>query len=253
MTQQSTFAFCALTFALACALPACGRPTAQTPATDQAQAPQAHPPLTGDQLHRIGQMHHGYTSLITARDAYVSGDANAARLELTNVAMQPMPEGVAPIWAPNVLTLHQMAAKGAQAELSEGVAEGIGMSANACGSCHQATGYIPNLAMMPEPPTGDDASAQMLRHAFAAQELWDGLITHDITRWQRGSAILEHTRVTPELLFGQGYYARMGARQVDALIQATTVLREATEWEPRATAYGELLTTCASCHGTPSR
>lgn len=244
-----------VSFVLGVALVSVGCSSSQQQSTSNGgdgQSSTVHAPLEGDQVSRIIQMHQSYTSLVTARDAFVSGDYDASRMELTNVALLPMPDGVPPIWATNVLELHQMAARGAQAELPEGVADGIGRSANACGSCHQATGYIPSLAMMPEAPEGSDAATAMMRHAYAAQELWDGLITHNADRWNTGTGLLAGSHVSPEQLFGQGLEARIGASRVAGLQNASRAVIHAVEWDDRAEAYGQLLTSCASCHATPA-
>lgn len=219
-----------------------------TPNTEASAAAQSQAELQGDQLTRVLQMHQGYTALVTARDAFVSGDVDAARLELASIAMQPMADGIPPIWAPNVLDLHQIAARGVEAELPEGVAESIGLSANSCGSCHQATGYIPALAVMPTPPPGDDAHTQMIQHAYAAQELWDGLVTHNVERWTRGQHILRGVHERPEALFGPNFRAQMGSARVDGLNASTTQIVNAESWDERALAYGSLLSSCASCH-----
>lgn len=205
--------------------------------------------LQGDQLTRVIQMHQSYVTLITARDATVYGDVDGARDLLAELATQPMPEGVSSIWAPEVLQLHVSAGRGARAELPEGVANGVGLAAQSCGSCHSATGHSPALAGQMEPPSADSPSTLMQRHAWAAQQLWDGLIIPSEERWDQGAAVLNESKLEPHSLFQSEYLAEVGAARVHQLQAATKHVLEAETWDERAEAYGTLLHSCSSCHG----
>lgn len=206
--------------------------------------------LTGDQLTRVLQMHNDYVMLITARDAAVSGDVDSARAQMTEIALQPMPEGVSAIWAPEVLGLHTAAGEAARGEAPEGVAVGIGRTAAQCGTCHTATGHNPALAEMADPPSPRDPAALMQRHAWAAQQLWDGLIVPSERRWNEGVAVLQASHLEPHTLFRSEYYADAGASRVHALQDASRGIAAASTWDERGEAFGELLSTCASCHGS---
>lgn len=205
--------------------------------------------LYGDQLTRVLQMHESYLTLITARDAVANGETDIGRELLTEVATQPMPEGISAIWAPEVLNLHAAAGRGARAEQPEGVAQGIAEAAKSCGSCHTATGYLPQLAGQMAPPSPDTPSSLMKRHAWAAQQLWDGLIIPSEDRWNEGAKVLAESNVSPTNLFTNEYVAEVGAARVHGLQAATRKVVAADAWDQRAEAYGELLHTCASCHG----
>lgn len=215
-----------------------------------AQQRTAGSTLAGDQLTRIFQMHNGYVMLITARDAIVSGDVDAARGQMTEIAIQPMPEGVSAIWAPEVLGLHTAAGEAARGEEPEGVAVGIGRAAAQCGTCHTATGHMPAIAEMANPPSPTDPSSIMLRHAWAAQQLWDGLIVPSERRWNEGVSVLQASQLEPNTLFRSEYYADAGAPRVHALQEASRGVAAASTWDERGEAFGELLSTCASCHGS---
>ena len=212
-------------------------------------ATEATPLIGGDQLTRVLEMHDSYLTLITARDAAAHGETDVSRELLTEIATQPMPEGVSSVWAPEVLALHVAAGRGARAERAEGVAQGIASAAQSCGSCHASTGYSPMLAGQSEPPSPDSPSTLMKRHAWAAQQLWDALIIPSEDRWQQGATVLEQSKLEPQSLFDSEYVAEVGAERVHGLQAATKLVVDAEDWNARAEAYGELLHSCATCHG----
>lgn len=220
----------------------------QPNSTADIAASPARAVLTGDQLTRILEMHDSYLTLLSARDAAVYGEVDVAREQLTELATQPMPEGISSIYAPEVLELHIRAGQGARAERPEGVTLGIAHTAQSCGSCHTATGQSPQLAGQMDPPSSDTPAELMQRHAWAAQQLWDGLIIPSDERWQQGANVLASSKLEPSTLFHDEYLADVGAERVHGLQEATKSVAHAASWEDRAEAYGDLLNSCATCH-----
>lgn len=232
-------------------LSGCSKPENREPqpnTSGEATAGASRAVLAGDQLTRVMEMHDSYITLLSARDAAVYGEVDVAREQLTELATQPMPEGVSSIWAPEVLELHVRAGRGARAELPEGVTQGIAHTAQSCGSCHTATGQSPELAGQMDPPSPDTPSELMRRHAWAAQQLWDGLIIPSEERWAQGGIVLATSKLEPNTLFQDEYLAEVGAERVHGLQEATKSIVAAKGWEERAEAYGELLNSCSSCH-----
>lgn len=217
-------------------------------AGEETQSAVASTTLAGDQLTRIMEMHQSYLTLLSARDATVYGENDVARELLTEIATQPMPEGVSSIWARDVLELHVTAGRGARAEEPAGVAMGIAHTAESCGSCHTSTGQSPELADQMDPPSPDSPANLMRRHAWAAQQLWDGLIIHSDERWKQGASVLGSSNLEPSTLFHNEYLAEVGAERVRGLQEATKSVVAAAAWDERAEAYGELLNSCSTCH-----
>ena len=94
------------------------------------------------------------------------------------------------------------------------------------------------------PPAGRAPAAHMLRHAWAADRMWDGLLTPSDALWESGA-----TALSEDPLFladdESGTEAAVLAREVHLLgIEA----RRLQDPDHQAGIYGRLLGTCARCH-----
>jgi len=90
---------------------------------------------------------------------------------------------------------------------------------------------------------------QMLGHQWAAARLWEGLIGPSPTRWSRGARSLSEARIA---IVAEGNLPpELGA--ADDVQRLHLFARRATTamtLDERATAYGDILATCAGCHRT---
>jgi hypothetical protein len=86
----------------------------------------------------------------------------------------------------------------------------------------------------------------MARHVWAADRLWEGLIGGDEDRWTRGLAVLADS----PLPFGPLTDAPALATQLQRRAREQLDARAMTLPDGRATAYGEMLVTCAACHSS---
>jgi cytochrome c553 len=122
--------------------------------------------------------------------------------------------------------------------------------AEACASCHVASGQLPELAIPSGPPPDRDTlDARMARHLWAADQLGAGILASDDKAWTSG---LELLGSSPPL-FGQltKEQAVLGKQLQQAA--KTTLKAKPKRLDEKADAYGGLLVICASCHaaGTP--
>ncbi len=123
------------------------------------------------------------------------------------------------------------------------VARAFGRIGTACASCHTELGADVRFPIELPPPTSPNVVEQMRRHAWAAERLWEGLAGPSNASWTAGAAALIGMPVD----FGDNERAiRLVARLQDLAAQA----RAAVTPERRADVYGDLLETCALCHGT---
>lgn len=117
--------------------------------------------------------------------------------------------------------------------------------AEACGSCHVASGQIPELALRTAPPPDrDTVDARMARHLWAADQLGAGILASDDTAWTSGLELLANTPPFFSQLTKE--QALLGKR-----LQQTakaTLGAKSKGGESRADAYGGLLVICAGCH-----
>lgn len=115
----------------------------------------------------------------------------------------------------------------------------------ACASCHKEAGVVPDLEKAPAlPPDRDTIEARMARHAWAADRLWVGIVADSPEAWARGLDLLASGAHTwPALTKAQAPFAQRMQRTAETARRA-----KSTTIATRATTYGELLATCASCH-----
>lgn len=122
------------------------------------------------------------------------------------------------------------------------VARTLGRMGVTCGSCHTALGANVTFPLEEPPPSSANPASQMLRHAWAMDRLWEGLSAPSDALWNAGAGALTSLPVD----FGSNDQAHRLAARVHELsdnAKAATVARN------RADIYGDLLETCALCHG----
>lgn len=175
------------------------------------------------------------------QSAIVNGDVDATRRPARWLASHQetqFPAAAQP-------ALEQMRAEArvmlAQNELTD-VARSLARMGTACGSCHQITDGGPSVNLSEAPPLTNEPDEHMLRHVWALDRMWEGLIAPSDAAWRAGAAALLNA---PLHFDNAGDQAEMLAKNVHELAQRA---HDATSAQDRAGVYGGLLQTCALCH-----
>ena len=117
----------------------------------------------------------------------------------------------------------------------------LGRMGVACGDCHVAMDIKVAFTVEEPPVSSAIPAAQMTRHAWAMDRLWDGLSYPSDAAWKAGAGAL----TTMPVNFGNNEQAnRLSVRIHDLSGQAAV----ASTPKERADTYGDLLETCALCH-----
>lgn len=252
--------------ALVLALPACGEaPHRQQPATAAAQpspaapaTPPANPappnsapadpapanPAADPALHRA--MHGELLRAVAIRDAVISGelaDTRAPARDLLDTALT-----VPDAWRPHVEAMQKAAREILDAADITVAAAATGRLARQCGHCHATTGARHDMTFPAAPPVAPGARPSMLLHQWAAERLYQGLITNNDAAWQAGAAALVDAplhmdEVTADVELPEELHGL--ATKVHALGGEA---KGATDPDVRARLYGDLLASCAACH-----
>jgi cytochrome c553 len=128
-------------------------------------------------------------------------------------------------------------------------ARAVARVAASCGSCHKAMKRSLTYEVLTDPPPGDGpVETRMIRHQWASDRLWDGLVGPSDQSWRAGAAVLRGAPLfTDDLTHDVAQY--------DAVTKLAWTVHEigaqansAAEQSVRAGLYGDLLATCASCH-----
>jgi cytochrome c553 len=210
-----------------------------------AEGPQSDTPLPE-------RMHEHFTLAVAARDALTQADVEGARGHLTALAELPPTASYPATWQPQLVPFQTAARAAAAATDLDALALAVADVGLACAGCHQAVGAEIAFDETGGPPTSDDPASHMLRHQWAADRMWEGLMAPADERYLAGAgalaeAPLEPTEVAEGLTVGPEVTA-LAARVHDLGRQASV----ATGAAVRARHYGEFLATCASCHdGVP--
>jgi cytochrome c556 len=130
------------------------------------------------------------------------------------------------------------------------VASQTGRLAAACGSCHQATGVGPKFVVGSPSPRGESQEAQMVRHLWAADRLWEGLIGPSDDAWMAGARAMAETRSDMARAFRASSSGGGPERLLQDVNRLATEALNAQGQEARADVYGRLLETCNRCHAS---
>jgi len=115
--------------------------------------------------------------------------------------------------------------------------------AQACGDCHRRAGTTPVRGPVPPPPPDDPTPrARMARHQWAADRLWEGLVWTSDRAWCAGLEVLAAAPLPSLPDVAGARLQRLARAALDAASRDTPA--------DRASAYGELLVTCAGCHAS---
>jgi len=92
------------------------------------------------------------------------------------------------------------------------------------------------------PDEGDGIGPRMHRHQRAVARMWDGLVVPSDAAWKVGARVLADAPMEPERSVET--MATLAASVHQLAVKAHTL----TTGEERSLLYGELITTCATCH-----
>ena len=185
-------------------------------------------------------MYAHYAQVGEIQDAVVAGDIDAARAPARWLASHAGDQ----FGAAGEDALNMMRTEAGMIETMPDIVE-IGRSVArmgaACGDCHTATGGGPRITVGESPPPSANLEPHMLRHAWGADRLWEGLFAPSDAAWATGTGAL----ISMALDFGDNVQVARLAESVHELSQQA---RSAKDPQERARIYGDFLETCAKCH-----
>lgn len=121
--------------------------------------------------------------------------------------------------------------------------------AASCGSCHQASGGGPNFVVGTKSPTGDSQEEQMLRHLWAADRMWEGLVGPSDEAWIAGATAMAKTQPALAQAFRDSAMVQATEGFLGEVNRLAEEALRASDLAGRADVYGRLLGTCNRCHG----
>ncbi len=209
-----------------------------------ADAQPAKPPGPADRvdLQRL-HMHENFDLLRAIERLLIVGKLDEAKRFAAAISEAPDSPAHGP-WATHVVTVRDRAAALSRATTVEQACRLEASLAGACAGCHVEAGVAPEFRVFPVPPDKTTIEARMLRHRWAADRLWEGIVGGADEPWRAGLDVL----AAKPLDWGPASSDRsVHARTLQGL--ALEARRQRTpSIEGRTTTYGEMLVACASCH-----
>ena len=183
---------------------------------------------------------------LAVRDAIVRGDLESARRnarDLGAVQVRGTPEVV-----DYARPMNEASATIAGAPDLGAAARATGALVQSCADCHaRMTGPTRAIAV-PAPLPERGRVPRMRRHAWAMNELWDGLVGNSEDPWHGGAEVL----ADPSLAAAELVPKKSSTPEVDRLAASVQTLGQraqaTNDTAARAVIYGELVATCADCH-----
>jgi hypothetical protein len=118
----------------------------------------------------------------------------------------------------------------------------------ACGDCHRENQVEPRFLIGTAPPGGSGPKAEMARHVWASERMWEGLVGPGDRAWNSGAEALRSGWLdTHEVVADPGDQAHL-RELVRHIYDLGGRAGAASDPRDRAVLYGEFLNTCTECH-----
>jgi cytochrome c553 len=186
-------------------------------------------------------MHENFDLVRAVEKLLVRGKLAEAQNLASAIARAPDEPGLAP-FAPQAIEVRARASAVASATSVDEALRAEAKLAAACASCHVEAGVMPEFRSAAQaPPDKPSVEARMVRHLWATDRLWEGLVGDADDSWRAGLDVLATTPLPWKTLDKDR--VPLG-KQLQRLADDA---RKGTH-DDRARAYGEILVTCAACH-----
>jgi mono/diheme cytochrome c family protein len=187
-------------------------------------------------------MHQHLSAMRAMKIFIVAGQLDGVREPAVWVAEHKPTPGLPADWQPYVAELRRYAEYTASARHLVFAAAAVSEMARVCGDCHQANGVQLATGAGDSPPADvAQVAAQMRRHMWAVDRMWEGLIAASDNAWNQGAEVLARIRLEPADIGAAGEEPRV-AYLLDRARAIGVEGRNATTREGRSLLYGELLT-----------
>jgi mono/diheme cytochrome c family protein len=193
-------------------------------------------------------MKEHFTRGVKIRDAVIAGDLAATKKDAQWMAEHELSASFPDAWKPHVTNFQDAAKKLLDSKELDSAADAVAGIARSCGSCHAALGG-PKLTLGSPPAEASGTTQHMARHQWAAERMWDALVTPSEDAWLKATETMADAPLVPTAVSGQKSVDKKVetlAVSVHDIAEKARADRDMKKWE---TAYGEFLQTCAGCHG----
>ncbi len=193
-------------------------------------------------------MHEHWERITGIQAALIRGDLGAVREPAEYLATHPTPASLPGQWEEYVGSMRAAARAVLEAKDFAAAADATSLMGNACGSCHMDNGIDVRFDITDPPGFEMDTTSHMLRHQWAADRMWEGLVGPSEPAWARGIDAMLEAPLTPHELKGGGDQPEKIRNMAKRVHQLAGNGMMATGGNEKAEIYGEFLANCANCH-----
>jgi len=194
-------------------------------------------------------MHENFDLVRAIERLLIRGKLDEAKRFASSIAEAPDEPGLGSMTA-HAIVVRDRAAALARAPTVDEACRLEAKLAAACAGCHVDAGMTPQLREFPPAPVDrPTVDARMARHRWAADRMWEGIIGGADEPWRAGLDVLAAAPLDGKEISA----ARVPfGRELKRLVDEARRRKRTDSLVDRATAYGEILATCAGCHTTSS-
>jgi len=182
-------------------------------------------------------------------EAVIRGDIDGAKAPAQWIADHQETTGLPGGSAVYVKTMKDAATSVATAADIDSAAKGAATLVGTCGNCHSAANVKTSLPA-PTLATGKDGkAAHMAEHQFAVDLMYRGLVGPSDEDWAKGTTALATAPLGGKDL-PEAKDSLAAEKKVHQVAEAAA---KATDRNAKIAAYGDVIGSCASCHGLHGR
>jgi len=193
-------------------------------------------------------MHRQFSRTVDIQTGVVLGDLSRAHEAAVRLAAYPEPGESRPDTDPYTSAIRAYASVISQASDLDSVARQVGQIAAACGDCHTAVEGGPRFVLGSGPPQSDTRAAAMIRHLWAADRMWEGLIGPSETAWTSGAEALKENWTASGVMIQASSVPDQTSGYLSQIQKLGEKALSAQGPGDRAQVYAEILGTCNRCH-----
>lgn len=196
----------------------------------------------------IPEMHRKFSRTFDIQTGIVEGDLQRVKEAATWIVTREEKTSLPPGSEDYERAMLGHAAMVARAQTLQSAADRTGHLAAACGSCHQSMARGPRFVIGSALPDGDSREAQMIRHLWAADRMWEGLVGPSDAAWSAGASALAETGPALVQALRTSTTGGVSAGLIQEVRAVAGEAALAETQEDRADVYGRMLGTCSRCH-----
>jgi hypothetical protein len=212
------------------------------------QSSRSEAPTPAEDVTTAKAMHRHFEDVNAIERALISGDLASAH-EHAHSAREGF-RGRIPAGWDRYVERAVASAEMMEVTTDLGVAARLaGTMAGTCGDCHTARSVqaVQLDKAVPE-RSGDSFDDFMLRHRWATDRMWEGLIGPSNAAWNAGAAVLKETHVDEADVAGRIEMTPELRDLLGEIRRAAQTAEETQGYKERQLLFGNLLAGCAGCH-----